>query len=94
MEGESLIKAVNGGAWRETVIGQHEFGDLSNHYIVSSHDKYLYFDQSGMEQYFDLDADPDESHNAVHDAAYQKRIATLREQLKRYRETESTALDA
>lgn len=94
VEGESLIKAVNGGPWRETVIGQHEFGDLSNHYIVSSHDKYLYFDQSGMEQYFDLDVDPDESHNAVHDVAYQKRIATLREQLKRYRETESTALDA
>lgn len=92
VDGKSLLGAVQGKSWRSALIGQHEFGAMSNHYIVSSHDKYLYFDRDGREQYFDLDRDPDETHNAVSDAAYRERVETLRAQLKQYMETESPSL--
>ena len=48
---------------------------------MTPHDKYIWFTQTGVEQYFDLDADPRESVNLIDDPACAERIAELRAHL-------------
>ena len=69
---------------RELIFGEHCYGRLSNHYIVSARDKYIWFSQTGEEQYFDLSADPGELRNAAGDAAYAQRVAYLRAEMVRH----------
>lgn len=66
---------------REYLHGEHSGGDLGNQYIVTKKDKYCWFMQSGREQYFRLDTDPKELHDAVHDPDCQERISYLRQLL-------------
>ena len=54
------------------------YGEESNHYIVTEQDKFIWYSQSGEEQYFDLSKDPREQHNAVCDAEYQERVQKMR----------------
>lgn len=64
---------------RPYLHGEHSFhSGFSNHYIVTETDKYIWYSETGREQYFDLGADPRETHDAIQDAAYQKRIKELR----------------
>ncbi len=63
---------------REYLHGEHSGGDLGNQYIVTKEDKYCWFMESGREQYFRLDTDPQELHDAIADPEYQERIAFLR----------------
>ncbi len=51
------------------------------HYIVTEKDKYIWFSQTGEEQYFDLEKDPKELHNAINDDEYKDRIEYLRKLL-------------
>ena len=64
--------------WREYLHGEHTFGTASNHYIVTERDKYIWYSQTGQEQYFDLEKDPQELHDAIDDAEYRDRIEYLR----------------
>lgn len=67
---------------RSYLHGEHSFhSQLSNHYIVTEEDKFIWYSETGEEQYFDLRSDPHETHNAIKDAKYQTRIAQLRQQL-------------
>lgn len=50
---------------------------------MTKRDKYIWFDESGTEQYFDLIQDPDELHDRIGDPACQDRIAKLRAELIR-----------
>ena len=62
--------------------GGHAFTfEQSNQWIVTPHDKYVWFSQSGVEHYFDLDADPREEHDLIADPTREARIAELRELL-------------
>ncbi len=81
VDGRSALKRLAGAPWREWMHGEHAFGDHSNHYIVTSRDKYIWFSQSGREQYFDLASDPGELHDAIQDPGVQERIAYLRQKL-------------
>ena len=64
---------------REYLHGEHSGGELGDQYIVTKQDKYCWFMESGREQYFRLDTDPNELHDAIGDAEYQDRIAYLRQ---------------
>lgn len=66
------------GQYREYLHGEHSYGDLSNHFIVTETDKYCWFAKTGKEQYFNLSKDPKELHDGIQDAEYQQRIAYLR----------------
>lgn len=66
---------------REYIHGEHTYGDLSNHFIVTKTDKFVWYSQSGKEQYFNLEIDPNEKHNAINDVEYQERINYLRNKL-------------
>lgn len=64
---------------RDYLHGEHSFhSGFSNHYIVSEHDKYIWYSETGREQYFDLRSDPMESHDAIQEEAAQERIQILR----------------
>lgn len=81
VDGSSLACEVLGrGSLQRTYIhGEHARDrEQSNHYIVTSRDKYIWFSQTGREQYFDLAADPRESHDAIDDPACAQRVAELR----------------
>lgn len=83
VEGQSVIPLARGEnvPWREYLHGEHSYGRLSNHYIVTEKDKYIWFSQTGEEQYFDLEKDPKELHNAINDDEYKDRIEYLRKLL-------------
>lgn len=74
LEGASLLHPLE----REYVHGEHTHGNLSSHWIVTKDDKYVWFSQTGREQYFRLDTDPGETHNAAGEPAWAPRIAGLR----------------
>lgn len=80
VDGANMLHADE-GHWRQYLHGQHDYGELTNHYIVTKQDKYLYFPLQNREQYFRLDTDPHELHDEIHNPAYQDRIAELRSQL-------------
>ena len=63
---------------REWLHGEHSLGDASNHFIVTEHDKYVWYSQTGQEQYFDLDSDPYELSDRISDTSCAGRIAYLR----------------
>lgn len=80
VDGESMMPLAQDTTKqiRTWLHGEHELGVLSNHFIVTSTDKYAWYSQTGEEQYFDLEQDPKELHNGIADDKYQDRIAYLR----------------
>jgi hypothetical protein len=67
----------------ELIHGEHSGGSIGNHYLVSDHDKYIWYDESGREQYFDLSADPNELHDRIDDPECAQRVNYLRSELVR-----------
>lgn len=64
--------------WRSWLHGEHTYGGLSNHYIVTETDKFCWFSQTGREQYFQLSSDPHELQDRIGDPDCQERIGYLR----------------
>lgn len=85
LDGTSLLNVLQGDTTpvREYLHGEHSGGASGNQFIVTEHDKYIWFMESGKEQYFDLDVDPHELHDAILDPQYADRIAYLRSLLIR-----------
>ncbi|MEF9840300.1 MAG: arylsulfatase [Lachnospiraceae bacterium] len=75
IDGISMLTENNG---REYLHGEHENGPLSNQWIVTKTDKLCWYSQTGKEEYFCLDTDPNETHNAIADETCQERIQELR----------------
>jgi len=65
-------------AERELIHGEHLAAGGSVQFMVSDHDKYVWYSSDGHELYFDLAKDPGETHNAIADAEYTERVAYLR----------------
>ena len=63
---------------RDYLHGEHAYGIFSNHWIVTTRDKYIWLSDSGEEQYFNLEADPHELTNLIDSPDYQERIGKLR----------------
>lgn len=84
VDGISLKPVLEGtkASPRDYLHGEHSFhSDLSNHYIVTKRYKYIWYSQTGIEQFFDLENDPFESHDVIYDPAYKDIITTLRNHL-------------
>lgn len=78
-DGRSMIQVNQNSAPKRAYLhGEHSYGELSNHWIVTQTDKYCWFSQTGREQYFRLDNDPHELHDRIHDPDYADRITELR----------------
>ncbi|MDO4429381.1 MAG: arylsulfatase [Atopobiaceae bacterium] len=64
---------------RPYVHGEHAFTpEQSHHYIVTPRDKYVWFSQTGREQYFDLSEDRSEAHDLIDEPTYRERVAQMR----------------
>lgn len=84
VEGKSILpiwKEAENIVWREYLHGEHEFGEQSYHYITNGKEKYIWFSQTGEEQFFDLVKDPQELHNVSGQAEYQEGVTHRRKQL-------------
>ncbi|MEG0013162.1 MAG: arylsulfatase [Clostridium sp.] len=68
----------NKSEFREYIHGEHTGGRLGNQYIVTQNSKYIWYTQSGEEQFFDLENDPHEKVNQIDSLYYKGRIAYLR----------------
>ena len=68
---------------RDSLHGEHSYGEFSNHWIVTETDKYIWHSQTGQEQYFLLKEDPHELTDRINDPQYRDRIDTLRRLLIR-----------
>ena len=79
VEGRSMLHPIDRGY----IHGEHSLGMDSMHFIVTKRDKYIWYSQTGRELYFDLEKDPNESHDAIRDGAYAGRIDALRQCLIR-----------
>lgn len=81
VDGLSLYPEICGkkGKTREYIHGEHSFhSKLSSQFIVTKTDKYVWYSEKNTEQYFDLEKDPREEHNGIHDLEYKERIRELR----------------
>lgn len=66
---------------RTWLHGEHSYGEFSNHWIVTETDKYIWYSETGQEQYFNLKEDPHELTDRFSDPEYHTRIRELREHL-------------
>lgn len=80
VEGESFLPGSR-KTGREYLHGEHYYGEKSSHYIVTKTDKYIWYSQTGREQYFSLLDDPEECRDLAADTAFTKRIGYLRSRL-------------
>lgn len=84
VEGKSVLPLCGSESevpWREYIHGEHEFGEQSYHYITDGKEKYIWFSQTGEEQFFDLVKDPQEIRNVAYADVYGDRVHLRREQL-------------
>ena len=65
LDGQSLIPLCRGEGkdWRQYVHGEHVKGDSSSHWLVSGKELYIWYSQTGQEQYFDLTTDLSNCHD-------------------------------
>ena len=80
VDGESLKNIIveNEYTWRDYIHGEHTYGIRSNHYITDGKYKYIWFSQSGEEQFFDLIKDPKEIRNCIKEEYLQSIIGKFR----------------
>ena len=57
---DTSCENVNFSKVRDYLHGEHSYGPLSSHWIVTESDKYIWNSDSGKEEYFNLDVDPRE----------------------------------
>ena len=75
--------------WRTEIHGEHVyevFGNESMQWVTDGHRKFIWFSGSGVEQFFDLDADPAELHNLIADPDRAAEVADWRRRLVGYLE--------
>ena len=70
--------------WRSEIHGEHVaevLGNQSMHWVTDGRRKFIWFSGSGMEQFFDLDGDPTESRNLIHQPDRAEEVAGWRNRL-------------
>lgn len=93
VEGQSVLDIVENGKdmrtqnadssmdWRTYLHGEHEFGEQSFHYLTDGKIKYIWFSQTGEEQLFDIDNDPNEIDNLIAEKDWQSTVEQFRKRL-------------
>lgn len=62
-----LFKDETGETWREWLHGEHVLGHYSHHYILKTPWKLVWYAQDGTMQLFNIDEDPHELRNLIHE---------------------------
>ena len=81
VDGQSLSPDVLSGEplKRPYIHGEHAFTrEQSHHFIATGRDKYIWFSQTGIERYFDIEHDPREEHDRIGNPECDARVEQLR----------------
>jgi len=80
VEGASLLPLARAekADWRDYVHGEHTHAGGSVHYLTDGREKYVWFSETGAEQLFDLEGDPDELHDLAGDCDHKPRLLKWR----------------
>lgn len=81
VEGKSLLNLLNKQKekkWRNYIHGEHSYGKKSHHFIVTEEEKYIWYSQTGEEQFFNLNNDPDEINNLAKDKDHEEKVKFYR----------------
>lgn len=80
VDGQSLLPLTRGEpvAWRPYLHGEHAAGERSNHWITDGRAKFIWFSQTGREQFFDLVADPQELRDLIQEPSAKPNIQQFR----------------
>lgn len=83
VDGSSLLPLCRGqkAPWRAYLHGEHAYGLHSHHYVTDGRMKYVWFSQSGQEQLFDLQSDPQECKNLMMDESGRREAEIWRQTL-------------
>ncbi|MCQ6559377.1 arylsulfatase [Paenibacillus mendelii] len=84
VDGTSIVPLGGRGSqaeWRDYIHGEHAYGVLSSHYVTDGKQKYIWYSQTGEEQLFDLQTDPQECCNLSNLAEYAETLGSWRERL-------------
>lgn len=83
VDGKSLLPLARGENCkiRDYLHGEHSYWEDSYHYITNGDEKYIWYSQTGVEQYFRLTDDPYELKNERNNSLYAKRVKGLRQLL-------------
>lgn len=83
VEGSSVKGLINGKNedLRKYLHGEHAYGKYSNHYIIDKNYKYIWYSQTGLEQFFDMKTDPHETKDLTETKEYGDLIAKYRKYL-------------
>ncbi len=88
IDGASLAPFATGRSapetWRREIHGEHTHFDQSLQWVTDGKRKYLWASQKGIEQFFDLESDPQELHNLIEDPTRSVEIADWRGRLISY----------
>jgi arylsulfatase A-like enzyme len=83
VEGRSFLPLARGEAasWRSHLHGEHTYGAGSIHWLTDGQEKYVWFSDTGHEQLFDLEEDPQELRDLARVAAARSRVEQWRDAL-------------
>ncbi len=90
MDGMSLVKLLKGeAAWRDHIL--IESWPQRGYWTGIRTDRYVYIEtEDDLPEFYDLQTDPYELNNLIHDPQYQPMIATLKTQLETERQPRTT----
>ncbi|MFF2483864.1 arylsulfatase [Paenibacillus sp. NPDC058071] len=86
VDGKSIISLGTSAStteWRDYIHGEHAYSELSYHYVTDGKVKYIWYSQTGEEQLFDLQADPNELRNLAMSAEQAEVLECWRDRLIR-----------
>lgn len=81
VDGKSLVSLAKGEkdpSWRDYIHGEHAHGKLSYQYVTDGKRKYIWYSQTGEEQFFNLELDPNEMHNLAYDESSSEEVSLWR----------------
>lgn len=89
VDGASVLPLMRGEdvEWRTEIHGEHTYemdGQESMHWVTDGHRKFIWWSGSGIEQFFDLDADPQELTDLLGDTARSDEVELWRQRLIGY----------
>ncbi len=83
VEGKSLLPAAQGKNmnWREYIHGEHQYYGMTPHWLTDGKEKYIWCSDTGIEQLFDLENDPQELRDLAASGEKPDRVAFWRSKL-------------
>ncbi|GMV83639.1 MAG: arylsulfatase [Planctomycetota bacterium] len=85
-DGRSVLPLLRGEtpAWREYLHGEHApcyHPTNAMQYLTDGREKFIWFTQTGVEQFFDLSQDPNECRDLIRSEGYQDRVSVWRKRM-------------